>query len=61
VTREELATSLAAIEQAFDQKVELWRIVYDEKGNEVDRIYRGSFIAPPGSHVRGPQTQGVTP
>lgn len=46
MTREEIARTLAGIEQTLDDRVHVWRIIIDEHGNEVDRIYRGSFQQP---------------
>jgi hypothetical protein len=43
MTHIELITALAAIEQAFDDRVEVWREVVEPDGTVSQRIYRGSF------------------
>ena len=50
MTRDDLAAALRAldaIEQHLDSRVEIWRVIVDEHGHEVRRVYRGSFTAPP--------------
>ena len=48
MTREELATALWDLERAFDQRVDLVRVVVDESGQPTGQcIYRGSFSVPP--------------
>lgn len=54
MTREEIARALAAIEQARANRVEVWIDIIEMDGSVSQRIYRGSFIAQPGSHVGEP-------
>jgi hypothetical protein len=51
MTRDELARTLSAIEQAHANRVEIWCVILDPTGKEVGRIYRGSFQRPRGSQV----------
>ena len=51
---EDLVHALAAIERALHARVEVWRIVIDETGKEIDRLYRGSFNAPHDSRIGEP-------
>lgn len=58
LTREEFAHALSAIEQTLDDRVAVWRIIIDEHGNEIGRIYRGSFNAPGDSRIGEPHRSG---
>jgi hypothetical protein len=45
---DDLRTMLAAIAERLDRRVDVWRIIVDEKGREVERLLRGScFPATP--------------
>jgi hypothetical protein len=46
MTHDELAAELAALEQHLTQRVDLVRVVVDENGRELKRIYRCSFSMP---------------
>ena len=48
---EQLRRDLGLIAQAIEQRVEVWRVIIDEHGNEIGRLHRGSFQRP-----RDPQT-----
>jgi hypothetical protein len=43
--QEELALALAQIKEAKDHRVQIVRVIVDEKGNEVGRLPGGSFIS----------------
>ena len=47
MTRDEIALELGRLAQVLDHRVEIWRTVIDEHGNELRRIYRGSFQRDP--------------
>lgn len=52
MTREEIAHALAAIEQARERRVEIWRVVINPDGTETgQRIFRGYLNAQPGSRI----------
>lgn len=64
MTRAEISSALAAltaIEQALDDRVEVWHDIIDMDGRVIRRIYRGSFQQPPGSHIGESQHQRGTP
>lgn len=46
-TRDDTIAAMQAIKELLDQRVEVWRIVINESGHEIGRVYRGNFIAPP--------------
>ena len=46
MTRAEMIATLHKIESAQQDRVEIWRIVVDETGKEISRMYRGSFQQP---------------
>ena len=47
MTHAEMVAALHAIERAQEDRIHVWRIVIDEKGQETgQRIYRGSFQQP---------------
>lgn len=50
-----IIASLRKIERAQQDRIEVWRVVVDEKGNEIGRLYRGSFQRDPnsGAHSGG--------
>ena len=47
MTRDDTIAALQAIAHLLDQRVDVWRIIVDETGKEIKRLYRGSFVAPP--------------
>jgi hypothetical protein len=48
MTREEIARALRDIEQAREERVEVWRVIINPDGTETGRrIYRGSFQRDP--------------
>ena len=46
MTRDELARKLAAIKQTRDDRVEIWRQIFEADGTPAEQIYRGSFQRP---------------
>jgi hypothetical protein len=57
---DEFFADLAALEAYLDRRVEVWVSIIDPDGTVVERIYRGSFIAPPGSRVGEPRQKEKT-
>jgi hypothetical protein len=55
MTRTDILTELRRLEQHFDDRVEIWRVIINADGTEVGRIYRGSFYQPRGPE---PPTKG---
>ncbi len=51
VNRNAIVATLHAFERIRAERVEVWRNVINGNGKETGRIYRGTFIALPGSHV----------
>jgi hypothetical protein len=45
----ELLTDLDEVSTHLDDRVDVWRVIVDEQGRELHRIYRGSFSHPPSS------------
>lgn len=45
MTRADIIAAMRAIEQRLNNGTEVWRVIIDAKGNELQRIYRGSFNA----------------
>jgi hypothetical protein len=60
-TRNNIIAALHAVERIKKDRVEVWRVILAPDGTVVARIYRGSFNAPPGSHIGEPQHQEVRP
>jgi len=59
MTREEIARVLFDVERALSDRVSIVRVIVDEQGHETgQRIYCGSFQAPPGWQTREPEHQG---
>ena len=50
MTREEIISSMAAIKQAIDDRVEIWVQVVEADGTLAERIYQGSFQRPRDTH-----------
>ena len=47
-SRAELAATLAAISRRLDTRVQIWRVILNPDGSPTgQRIFRGSFTAPP--------------
>lgn len=42
-TREDLIAELSALEQMLDTRIDIVRVIVDETGKEISRLYRGSF------------------
>jgi hypothetical protein len=40
---QELVAQLAAVERAIHDRIEIWRIVIDVRGNELRRVHGRSF------------------
>lgn len=51
MTHAEIVASLRKIERAQQDRLEVWRIIIDEQGNEIRRIYRGSVHRDPDRQV----------
>ena len=48
MTLAEMIATLHKIERAQQDRTEVWRVVVDETGKEIGRMYRGSFQQPQG-------------
>jgi hypothetical protein len=59
-THTSLIAALATIEHKLATRVQVWRVVINASGRIVKRIYRGSFTAPPGSHIGEPKQKENT-
>ena len=62
-TRDEIIAVLSDIEhieQALAQRIRIVRVIIDEKGNEIGRIYRDSFQRSRDSQNREPHTKEFT-
>ena len=57
MTHDELIAAMHDLERLREETVELWRIVIDEKGDEVGRLYRGSFQRPRGTEPQHAQEE----
>jgi hypothetical protein len=53
MTREEIIHNMQAIEQALEQRVEVWRVIVEMDGTISQRIYRGSFSVSPRASRNG--------
>ena len=60
-TREDLIAELSALEQWLAHRVAIVRIIVDDTGNEIGRLYRGEFISPGHSRTsESPRAGGET-
>jgi hypothetical protein len=44
--RDEIIEFLDAVDRIENDRVRIVRVIVDEKGNQIGRLYRGSFISP---------------
>ena len=51
---------LAALQDLLDARVSIVRVIVDETGKEIGRIYRGSFTRTPDSQTSEPHSEGVS-
>jgi hypothetical protein len=52
VTHDELIAAMHDLDRLDEERVEVWRIVLDEHGHELHRIFRGVFYRPRGSELQ---------
>lgn len=49
MTRAEIIAALRALERDRDERIEVWRVVFEADGTPAEQIYRGALLRPPDS------------